>query len=357
MVPFAGFLLPVQYESGVIAEHNAVRSGAGLFDVSHMGEISVSGADAAANLERLFTNSFTSMKDGQVRYTLLCNESGGIVDDLVVYKLGENRYMLVVNASNREKDFAWIASRVFGACVVTDISDSFAQIALQGPASEAILASVSAAPAAKATIPAKYYTFIEKGEAAGIPCIVSRTGYTGEDGFELYCAPDNAPALWNALLDAGKGAGLVPCGLGARDTLRLEAGMPLYGHEMDDTISPFEAGLSFAVKMEKPDFIGKAALLDQAKTGPARIRVGVEITGRGIVREQSDLFAGGRRIGRTTSGTFCPHLGKALAMALVEAAHSRAGTEVSADVRGRMIPGAVCGLPFYSRKKRGTTAV
>jgi len=348
MVPFAGFSLPVQYETGVITEHNAVRTGAGLFDVSHMGEFLVTGKDALENLQRIFTNDFTNMKTGRVRYTLLCNEAGGILDDLVVCKMEEGRYMLVVNAANREKDFSWIQARVTGACSVEDISDSLSQIALQGPASGAVLSRLST------TIPEKYYTLIENGSVGGIPCIVSRTGYTGEDGFEFYCKNDEADAakaavrLWETLLAAGKDAGVIPCGLGSRDTLRLEAAMPLYGHEMDETITPFEAGLAFAVKMEKPDFIGKAALT--GKENPGRIRTGLEITGRGIVREGSQVFHKGRLIGHTTSGTFCPHLGKAFAMALVEAKYRAPGIAVEAEVRGRMIEAVTCGLPFYKRE-------
>jgi aminomethyltransferase len=354
MVPFAGYSLPVQYEKGIIAEHNAVRNRAGLFDVSHMGELVISGKDALQNIQYLVTNDFSKMKTGRVRYTLLCNEKGGILDDLVVYKMDENLYMLVVNASNREKDAAWIRSRLSGAVSFDDISENLSQIALQGPLSEAILSSVSNA------IPLKYYSFIERGKFGDISCMVSRTGYTGEDGFELYCKNEDAPLLWEKLLAAGKNvalsqgeAELIPCGLGARDTLRLEAGMPLYGHEMDETSTPFEAGLSFAVKMEKPDFIGKAAL--EGKTSPSRIRVGIEITGRGIVREAAPVFYQGRQIGITTSGSFCPYLEKAFAMAFVDVENVvpgtwHLGTAVEAEVRGRMIEGKICAIPFYKRK-------
>ena len=348
MVCFAGYSLPVQYETGVITEHNAVRKGAGLFDVSHMGEFLVTGKDALKNLRTIFTNDFTDMKTGRVRYTLLCNEAGGILDDIVVCKMDEERYMLVVNAANREKDFSWIRSHVSGACACEDISDSLAQIAIQGPASEDILKSLST------TIPEKYYTFVEKGQSGMVPCIVSRTGYTGEDGFELYCHNDDAQALWEKLLAAGKDSGLIPCGLGARDTLRLEAGMPLYGHEMDETVTPFEAGLSFAVKMEKSDFIGKAGLTGKEK--PSRIRTGLEITGRGIVREKSPVFCQGGQIGETTSGTFCPYLGKAVAMAFLQTPYAEPGTAVEAEVRGRMIEAVTCSLPFY-RRSRGDKTV
>jgi aminomethyltransferase len=342
IVPFAGYLLPVQYETGVIAEHKAARERAGLFDVSHMGEFVIRGADALPNLQRILSNDFTGMSICRVRYTLMCNERGGVVDDLVVCKMDEERYLLVVNAANREKDAAWIRGHLDGEAVsFEDSSDSLAQIALQGPASPDILAKVSK------TIPEKYYTLIENGKAAGIDCVISRTGYTGETGFELYCPPEKAESLWDSLLEAGKDAGLVPCGLGARDTLRLEAAMPLYGHEMDEDVSPFEAALGFAVRMDKPDFIGKRALL--GKENPRRIRTGLRITGRGIAREHSDVFLGDRLIGKTTSGTFCPWLKEAFAMALVETAAAKPGTPVTVDVRGRRIEAEIHALPFYKK--------
>ena len=346
IVPFGGYLLPVQYETGVIAEHSAVREKAGLFDVSHMGELLISGSGALKTLQMLFTNDFAGMAQGRVRYTLMCNEQGGIIDDLVVYKMDEDRYMLVVNASNREKDAAWIKSHLLEA-VFEDISDSTGLIAFQGPASPSILSSISE------TIPEKYYTFFEKGKAAGFDCIISRTGYTGETGFELYCKSSDTENLWEALLEAGKNAGLIPCGLGARDTLRFEASMPLYGHEMDETINPFEAALSFAVKLGKEDFIGKKALssyLDSQGNDPRRrIRTGLKVTGRGIIREHCPVFIEGKNIGITTSGTFCPHLKQAMAMAILAHEFSSPGIKVEADVRGKMIEAETCSLPFYKR--------
>jgi aminomethyltransferase len=341
IVPFAGYLLPVQYETGVISEHMAVREKAGLFDVSHMGEFVISGEAALENIQRIFTNDFANMTTGRVRYTLLCNEAGGIIDDLVICKMDEGRYMLVVNAANRDKDAAWIQSRLEGAVSFEDVSDTLAQIALQGPAAPAILSGLSN------TIPEKYYTLIEKGNAAGVDCIISRTGYTGEAGYELYCKAEDAEGLWEKLLEAGKSSGLIPCGLGARDTLRLEAAMPLYGHEMNETVTPFEAGLAFAVKMNKSDFIGKAALA--GKETPGRVRAGVRITGRGIAREDSAIFYQGRSAGRTTSGTFCPYLKQALAMALVDPAIATAGTPVEVEVRGKMLEAEICPLPFYKK--------
>lgn len=343
IVPFAGYLLPVQYPAGVIAEHTAVRTAAGLFDISHMGEAILSGKDALANLQHLLTNDFTDMYDGRVRYTLLCYEDGGVVDDLVVCRISENKYLLVVNAANREKDVEWIKAHLFGEVTFEDVSDSWAQIALQGPKAPEILKKL----ADDGSIPKKYYTFVEKGTVGGISCIVSRTGYTGELGYEFYCAPRDAERLWDLLLEAGNEFGLIPCGLGARDTLRLEAAMPLYGHEMDAAVTPFEAGLSFGVKLDSHDFIGKEALL--SKKEPARARIGLAVTGHGIARGGEPVLLDGTEIGRTTSGTFCPYLKSAVAMALVDAKATEPGTEVEIDVRGRKITAKITALPFYKR--------
>ena len=343
-VPFAGYLLPVQY-SDVIPEHMAVRERAGLFDVSHMGELILTGSDALANLNRIFTNDFTSMADGRVRYSPLCNENGGIVDDMIVYRFSQERYMVVPNASNRRKVMDFVSAHIMGDAALVDASDAFAQIALQGPRAEVILSKLTDA----ANIPSKYYTFKDNVQVAGVACLLSRTGYTGEAGFELYCNPTDAIALWDALLAAGAPEGLIPCGLGARDTLRLEAAMPLYGHEMTDDINPFEAGLSFAVKMAKPDFIGKSALL--AAGAPQRVRVGLRVTGRGIVREHCPVFMNGEPVGETTSGTFLPYLSGAYAMALVSLSAAAVGTALEAEVRGRKIAAEVVALPFYKTGK------
>lgn len=343
IVPFAGYLLPVQYPSGVIAEHMAVRTAAGLFDISHMGEIILEGKDALANLHHLLTNDFTSMYDGRVRYTLMCYEDGGVVDDLVVCRISETKYLLVVNAANRKKDAEWIKAHLTGEVRFEDSSDRVAQIALQGPKAPEILKKL----AEDSSIPQKYYTFVEKGTVGGVPCLVSRTGYTGEPGYEFYCAPQDAERLWDLLLEAGKEYGLIPCGLGARDTLRLEAAMPLYGHEMDETVNPFEAGLSFGVKMESHDFIGKEAL--SKKGSPSRVRVGLTVTGRGIARGGEPVLISGTEIGKTTSGTFCPYLKAAVAMALIDSAHTEVGTEVELEIRGRRIAAKITALPFYKR--------
>jgi len=341
IVPFAGFLLPIQYETGLMTEHCTVREKAGLFDVSHMTEFVISGKGAFDTIQMLFTNDFTNLATGRVRYTPMCGDHGGIIDDMVVYKIDEEHYMIVANAANRDKDSAWIKSHIGKDSVFEDLSDSYGQIALQGPASVSILSSVSQ------TIPQKYYSFIDKGKSAGIDCIISRTGYTGETGFELYCSAGDTERLWIAILEAGHSSGLIPCGLGARDTLRLEASMPLYGHEMDETINPFEAALSFAVKMDKNDFIGKSAL--KGSESPGRVRTGLKVTGKGIIREQCPVFHQGKNIGVTTSGTFLPHLKQSMAMALVSAEYATPGIKLEADVRGRMIEAETCALPFYKK--------
>lgn len=340
IVPFAGYLLPVQY-SDIIAEHMAVREAAGLFDVSHMGELLLTGKDALRSLNHLLSNAFDDMKDGRVRYSPLLNAEGGVIDDLLVYRLAEDRYWLVVNAANREKDAAHIAQNLLGDTKMEDISDAYAQLALQGPAAKAILSRL----AAEEEIPKGYYTFTPSAKVGGISCLLSRTGYTGSFGYELYCRAEDAPALWKCLRETGAADGLVPCGLGARDTLRLEASMPLYGHEMDDTVSPLETGLSFAVKLQKEDFIGKAALL--ARGEPQRTRVGLKVVGRGIVREEAALYAGEQAVGKTTSGTHLPYLKGAYAMALIDRAFAGEGTRLMADVRGRKIEVEVVALPFY----------
>lgn len=345
IVPFAGYLLPVQYPAGVIKEHLAVRETCGMFDVSHMGEITCTGTDALANLNYLLTNDFTNMYDGQARYSPMCYADGGVVDDLIVYKIRDGHYFIVVNASNKDKDFQWMQKHKFGDAVFTDISSTVAQIALQGPEAQNILLKI----AREEDLPKKYYSCNFHGQAANIPCILSKTGYTGEDGYEIYMAAEQAPAMWESLMEAGQEEGLMPCGLGARDTLRLEAAMPLYGHEMDETITPLEAGLDFGVKLNKEEFIGREALV--AAGTPKRVRVGLEVTGRGIIREEQDVFAGGEKIGVTTSGTHCPYLGKAVAMALVDARHTAEGTELEVDVRGRRVAAKIIPLPFYTRSK------
>ena len=314
LVSFAGYQLPMQYETGIIAEHMAVRERAGLFDVSHMGEIMITGKDALYNIQRLVTNDCSKMCDGQVKYSPMCNEDGGIIDDLLIYRRAEDSYLLVVNASNRHKDVRWINDKLTGDVALEDISDKVAQLALQGPDSSDLLMKL----VDKEMLPKKYYTFKEDVNIAGVLCLVSRTGYTGEDGFEIYCSSEEAIKLWDLLLETGnpdldyrasdfyvskkaiennkESFGLIPCGLGARDTLRLEAGMPLYGNEMSDDITPIEAGLNFTVKLDKEDFIGKEALLSIEK--PEKTRVGLRITGRGIARKDCNIYLKDKIIGK-----------------------------------------------------------
>lgn len=344
IVPFAGYLLPVQYVTGVMNEHMAVRKGVGLFDVSHMGEILLKGEDALSNLQQLLTNDFTNMVNGQARYSVMCYENGGAVDDLIVYKRDENDYFIVVNAANKDKDYAWMKQHEFGNAEFTDISDSIGQIAIQGPLSKKVLEKVTDSK----MLPERYYYANFDAQIGDIKCIISQTGYTGETGYEIYMSSEDAVKIWNILLEAGKEEGIIPCGLGARDTLRLEASMPLYGHEMDETVSPIEAGLDFAVKMNKPDFIGKKAM-EENKTRAKRI--GLKVTGKGIIREHMDLYSDGELIGKTTSGTFAPYLGYAIAMALVKPDYAKEGEVYEADVRGRRIECEVVKLPFYKRSK------
>ncbi len=343
MVPFAGYLLPVQYPTGVMNEHMAVRNSVGLFDVSHMGEIILKGKDALENLQLLLTNDFTNMVDGQARYAVMCYDNGGVMDDLIVYKRGDNDYFIVVNAANKDKDFAWMKQHEFGDAKFNDCSESMGQLAIQGPFSKKVMEKLVELD----MLPEKYYHANFNAQINGIKCIISQTGYTGEFGYEIYMASKDTVKIWDILLAAGKEENIIPCGLGARDTLRLEAAMPLYGHEMDDTINPVETGLSFAVKLKKPDFIGKNAI--EAKQARVK-RIGLKVTGKGIVREHMDLYCEGKSAGKTTSGTFAPYLGYAVAMALVEPEYAVEGKVFEADVRGRRVPCEMVKLPFYKRK-------
>lgn len=344
IVPFAGYLLPVQYPTGLLHEHMAVRKGVGLFDVSHMGEILLQGEDSLQNLQQLLTNDFTNMVNGQARYSVMCYDSGGAVDDLIVYKWEDNKYFIVVNAANKDKDFSWMKQHEFGKAEFKDISSTIGQIALQGPLSGEVLKKVAAAD----MIPDKYYYADFNAEIQGIKCIISQTGYTGELGYEIYMPAEAAVKIWNILMEAGKEENIMPCGLGARDTLRLEAAMPLYGHEMDETINPLAAGLNFAVKMNKSDFIGKKAM---EADGANVKRIGLKVTGKGIVREHMDLYCDGKLIGETTSGTFAPYLSSGIAMALVKPEYAAENMVFEADVRGRRVECVSVKLPFYKRQK------
>lgn len=345
IVPFAGYLLPVQYKTGVITEHMAVRKAAGLFDVSHMGEVIIEGRDALTNVQRLVTNDCSSMKDGQVKYSPMCNEEGGVVDDLLIYRINQEKFLFIINAANRTKDIEWMKRHLSGDVKLLDISDEISMIALQGPKSQSILTRL----VKEEDLPAKYYSFRENVNVSGITCMISKTGYTGEEGYELCCKNEDAVKVWELLLSCGRDDGLIPCGLGSRDTLRLEAGMPLYGHEMNENISPLEAGLGFAVKMNKSDFIGKQGLIERGE--PTKSRVGLKITGRGIARENCPVFYNDREIGRTTSGTHSPYLGYPIAMALIDKDFIKVGANLQVEVRGKRISAEIVSLPFYKLTK------
>ena len=346
MVPFAGWEMPVQYAKGVIAEHMAVRTGCGMFDVSHMGEISCTGREAFQAVNMLLTNDYSGMVSGQARYSPMCNEEGGVVDDVIVYKVNDEYYMIVVNAANIDKDFEWMTTHNTFDAVFSDLSADFGQIALQGPKAEAILRRIVPGE----YVPEKGYTAKYGCDIHGAVCVISRTGYTGEDGFEIYVPSERTPEIWELLMEEGREFGLEPAGLGARDTLRLEAGMPLYGHEMDDTVTPLEAGLGIFVKQDKPDFLGKAALM--RKNPPARRKVGLEVTGRGILREHMDVYRDGVLIGHTTSGTKCPYIDKAVAAATVDTDKRELGATVQVDVRGRMVYAVMVKSQFYKRGEK-----
>lgn len=347
-IDFGGWELPVQF-SGIGAEHEAVRQRAGLFDVSHMGEFMVTGEDAEAFLQQVTVNDVSRLEDGQAQYSLLCYPNGGVVDDLLVYKLGAGRYMLVVNASNIAKDYGWLEEHRAGFRVeLEDQSEKTALLALQGPLAVEILAGLTDAPVAGIG----GFRFIPQAQVAGADALISRTGYTGEDGFELYLKADDAPAVWRALLAAGAEHGLVPVGLGARDTLRFEARLPLYGQELSADISPLEAGLGIFVKLDKGDFIGREALLRQKQEGIPRKLAGLEMVGRGIPRSHYPVYAdelGMQRIGEVTTGTQSPTLKKNIGLALIAKDYAAAGTQVWVEIRGKLIEAKVVKTPFYRR--------
>jgi len=342
MVDFAGWDMPIQYGS-IIEEHQTVRNGAGLFDISHMGRLSFGGADALALIQQVFTNNAATMKDYQVRYGLVCNEEGGIRDDVLVYRWPYG-WAMVVNASNRTKIVEWLEQHKSGKDVeITDQTLDTCMIAVQGPNAVEMCKGLTPADAGQL----QYYyavptTYRDK------PCVVSRTGYTGEDGLE-YMVPNALGAtLWEELL----GRGAKACGLGARDTLRLEAAMPLYGHELGEDIDPLQAGLAWAVKLDKGDFIGREALLKRRDDASLRVRIGLEMEGKRIAREGTSLLRDGKEVGKVASGTFAPTVAKAIAMAYVERSASDPGTVLQADVRGKAETARVVPLPFYRRPKR-----
>ncbi|MFJ2306851.1 glycine cleavage system aminomethyltransferase GcvT [Streptomyces sp. NPDC087787] len=351
MTDFAGWDMPLRYGSER-DEHIAVRTKAGLFDLSHMGEITVSGPQAVALLNHALVGNIATVGLGRARYTMICQADGGILDDLIVYRLGETEYMVVANASNAQVVLDALTERAAGFdAEVRDDRDNYALLAVQGPESAGILKSLTDADLDGL----KYYAGLP-GTVAGVPALVARTGYTGEDGFELFVAPGDAEKLWQALTEAGADAGLVPCGLSCRDTLRLEAGMPLYGHELTTSLTPFDAGLGRVVKFEKEgDFVGREALLaaaERAAAEPPRVLVGLVAEGRRVPRAGYAVVSGGEVIGEVTSGAPSPTLGKPIAMAYVDATHAAPGTAgVGVDIRGNHEPYEVVALPFYKRQK------
>jgi aminomethyltransferase len=345
MVDFAGWEMPVQY-AGLIEEHRAVRNAAGLFDVSHMGQIRVAGPGAQDFVQRLTPNDVSKLAPGRIHLSAFLTPEGTYIDDLLVCKTSPEEILLVVNASNAPTDFAWAAGHPHDGLEVEDVSERYALIAIQGPRSAQILAPLT--PDDLTAI--RYYAFAP-GSVIGRKAILSRTGYTGEDGFELFVDPADAGAVWDALLEAGAPHGLVLAGLGARDTLRLEAGMPLYGQEIDRTTTPWEAGLDWVIKLDKGEFVGRDALVAARARPLARKLVGFEVTGRGIARHGHKVMSSGREVGLVTSGTFSPTFEKALGMAYVEATLAAPGTTVEIDVRGKALPARVVPLPFYKRPR------
>ena len=350
LIEFGGWLMPVQY-SGILDEHRAVRERAGLFDLSHMGELFVEGGDAGDALAAALVTDPRTLAVGRAHYSMLCAPDGGIIDDLIVYRLGSERFLVVANAGNASIVSDELAERLGGwKAVLDDRSLATSLIAIQGPRSREILTGVTDVDLGSL----RYYAIAE-GTVAGVPALVARTGYTGEDGFEVFVDWARGVELWQALQAAGKSADVIPCGLGARDTLRLEAGMPLYGNELDRATNPFEAGLGRVVKLEKAgDFVGRAALERVAGAGIAKRLVGLTVTGRGIARHGHPVFAGDRPTGVVTSGTHSPTLGKAIAMAYVAPGDGEPGTVRDVEIREQRVSAEVVPLPFYKRPSAPT---
>jgi aminomethyltransferase len=340
MVPFGGWEMPVQYV-GILEEHRTVRSRVGLFDVSHMGEFEVDGPGALAAVQRLTTNDVAPLEVGQLQYALLCYPDGGIVDDATVYRLGTEHVMITVNASNIDKDWAWATGQAPGARW-RNVSSATGLVAVQGPRAEALVGRL----ADRDVTAIRYFRFA-RGAVAGVPALISRSGYTGEDGFELYVAAAETERLWRALLDAGAADGVAPIGLGARDTLRLEMRYTLYGNDIDETTNPLEAGLGWAVKPAKGDFIGRDAIERVRAEGPRRRLVGLEMADRSVARHGYPVLKDARAIGQVTSGSYGPSVDRSIALAYVESAHAAVGTELAVEIRGQARAARVVRTPFY----------
>jgi aminomethyltransferase len=348
MVPFGGWEMPVQYR-GIVEEHRTVRAAVGCFDVSHMGEFEVEGPGALAALQRLTTNDVAALETGQVQYSVLCYPHGGIVDDLTVYRLAAERYMITVNASNIDKDWAHVTEGAGASARWRNVSDATGLIAVQGPKAEALVGRLADVDVTRIG----YYRFAE-GRVAGAPALISRTGYTGEDGFELYVGAGDSERLWDALLEGGRADGAAPIGLGARDTLRLEMRYALYGNDIDDTTNPLEAGLGWVVKPAKGEFIGREAIERVRAAGPARRLVGVEMTERAVARHGYPVVKDDAPVGVVTSGSYGPSVDRYIAMAYVVSAHAAVGTELGVEIRGQVKSARVVKTPFHpSRVKKG----
>jgi aminomethyltransferase len=346
LVPFAGWEMPVQY-TGIMDEHKTVRTAVGLFDVSHMGEVVLRGPGAAAATQRIVTNAVGKLVDGAAMYTVMCYEHGGIVDDCIVYRRAADDYLIVVNASNIDKDVAWIRDNVGKMCDVADESDAWGLIAVQGPKAPALVSRLAGRDLAGEV---RSFHFAA-AKIAGVDVVTARTGYTGEDGFEVFVPAAGARTVWDALLDAGRGEGVKPIGLGARDTLRLEARLCLYGNDIDQTTTPLEAGLGWVVKLDAGDFVGKPALVAQKAAGVKRKLVGFVVKGRGIARHDYPILEseGGAPIGKVTSGTTGPTVGVAIGMGYVPSEKAEPGTELVVDCRGKPAPIEIVKGPFYKR--------
>ncbi len=348
MVDFGGWEMPVQYPAGVIEEHMTTRTKVGLFDVSHMGEIFVEGTDAVQFVNRLTTNDVTKLENGQAHYSVFTNEQGGAVDDLLVYRIGPGKLLLVVNAGTTDKDWAWLESHLDETEDVTllNASEEYCQIAVQGPFAEVTLQKLTETKLSEI----KYYWFAF-GQVAGVDAIISRTGYTGEDGFEVYAAAGEAENLWRRLTEAGEEYGITPCGLAARNTLRLEAGMSLYGHELSDEITPLEANLGWITKLDQEEFVGREALTDLKAAGLKRKLVGFEMREPGIARDGFKIEVDRQEVGYVSSGSPAPFLKKNIGLAFLPVEFAKPGQEIKIDIRGKLIAAMVVPTPFYKRAK------
>ncbi|MFQ5585437.1 MAG: glycine cleavage system aminomethyltransferase GcvT [Thermodesulfobacteriota bacterium] len=344
MVPFAGWEMPVHY-TGLMEEHGTVRTRCGIFDVSHMGEIEVRGPRALEAVQQLTTNDASRLIDGQVQYTLICNDKGGVIDDVTLYRFSDERFVFCVNASNTEKAFHWMKEKTGSLADVTDMSDRVGQIAVQGPLSEDLLQPI----VDRELAPLRFYRFLE-GAVGGVRTVISRTGYTGEDGFEIYCKTEETEAVWQAIMESGRDWGICPVGLGPRDTLRLEMGYPLYGNELDEETTPLEAGLDRFVRLDKLDFIGKESLVRQRREGTEKKLVGLELHERGVPRQGYPIIKEGALIGEITSGTFSPSLERAIALGYVRTPFALPHLDAEVEIRKRRVKVRVVEPPFYRRE-------